>query len=517
MYKYYARASLCIAYLDGVDELSADRSMFEHATCFSRGWTLQELIAPRDLRFLNRCGDTLGTKASLSCLVSLVCGIAEQVLRDPLEMVNICMSEKMPWAAKRTTTRPEDEAYSLMGIFGVNMPPIHGEGVENAFRRLQFEILRTTPDQTLFAWECTHATGEMLASRVSHFANGAQYTPDKFSDGVYKVASHGLGLFTGVLLDISKPDFNMTNVGLHISLPVASIPRYPAELTFAFLACRTKKSGELVAVCLHKRVDAWFSSYFRSAFNARTVYHFAQPTKSRPYNPQIMLKTAWISRSSVQDKSVIENLMGILKRVRFELWTKSEQAYTQIYCSNRSQVRTKRFWHDTAHCGPDDRSSIRKFMASDLPVQHLVSGMFPTNEFLHEVVAFGGDAGLNIAFMEVERNIWFRVGIRDPHGGEEGFWSTPTELLEEEAYQQLLHDYSFFVGAYWNGQVSGRISEEMLRGPRATFSTAKTFGNQNYTIEAIISDDVPEEISLKIFLVAEQAGDQSKLLLPSVL
>ncbi|KAF2128694.1 hypothetical protein P153DRAFT_293234, partial [Dothidotthia symphoricarpi CBS 119687] len=152
MYSYYASSKICLAYLDDVDDHPQGKFFLNDAIWFTRGWTLQELIAPSELIFYSRGWLLLGSKRSLSHQTSIASGIAESVLQDVSHLQNTCVSAKMSWAAKRTTTRAEDEAYSLMGLFGVNMATLYGEGRQNAFRRLQLEILRTTTDHTLFAW-----------------------------------------------------------------------------------------------------------------------------------------------------------------------------------------------------------------------------------------------------------------------------------------------------------------------------------------------------------------------------
>lgn len=74
----------------------------------------------------------------------------------------------MAWASRRETTRVEDEAYSLMGIFGVNMPLLYGEG-RNAFQRLQLEILKSTDDDSISCWRDERERGDLLACSPKAF------------------------------------------------------------------------------------------------------------------------------------------------------------------------------------------------------------------------------------------------------------------------------------------------------------------------------------------------------------
>jgi heterokaryon incompatibility protein (HET) len=119
---------------------------------FTRGWTLQELLAPRTVVFYDRNWTELGTKSSLKTEIEEACGIPAVVLTRGRSFGMCNAAEKMSWASTRKTTRVEDEAYCLMGLFGIHMPLLYGEG-KNAFLRLQLEILRSTYDYTLFAYK----------------------------------------------------------------------------------------------------------------------------------------------------------------------------------------------------------------------------------------------------------------------------------------------------------------------------------------------------------------------------
>jgi hypothetical protein len=125
MYEYYSKSGLCIVYLDDIEDDPQDDSYLERAIWFSRGWTLQELVAPEFIVFYSQKWQKLGWKEDLKRQISIVSGIDQDVLDYPLRVNEISVSEKMSWASQRTTTRPEDLAYSLMGIFGVHMPPLY--------------------------------------------------------------------------------------------------------------------------------------------------------------------------------------------------------------------------------------------------------------------------------------------------------------------------------------------------------------------------------------------------------
>ena len=146
MYRWYREAVVCYAYLADVPEKE-----FGDSEWFERGWTLQELIAPQLVVFLNSSWEEIGTKSSLHAAISETTGIPTDILLTG-NLTGASIAQKMSWAANRKTSVVEDRAYSLMGLFGVSMPMIYGEG-EKAFVRLQEEILKTTDDLSIFVWK----------------------------------------------------------------------------------------------------------------------------------------------------------------------------------------------------------------------------------------------------------------------------------------------------------------------------------------------------------------------------
>src|SRR5205814_1400499 len=132
MYTWYRNASVCYAYLSDVsaassaDPLYPTVSSFRRSRWFTRGWTLQELIAPPDVVFLSKEWKEIGSKETLKERIKEITGIQIKAL-EGADMGLFSVSERMSWAAKRQTTGIEDTAYSLMGLFGVNMPLLYGE------------------------------------------------------------------------------------------------------------------------------------------------------------------------------------------------------------------------------------------------------------------------------------------------------------------------------------------------------------------------------------------------------
>lgn len=151
MFKYYSHSAVCYAYLTNVRSIDGLKS----ATWFERGWTLQELLAPRHVIFFDSDWGELGTKRDFSYQISSRTGIPEDVLLGK-SIYSCNVGQRMSWASQRQTTREEDIAYCLLGLFDIQMVPIYGEGAEQAFLRLQEEILRRSADHTLFIWTPKH-------------------------------------------------------------------------------------------------------------------------------------------------------------------------------------------------------------------------------------------------------------------------------------------------------------------------------------------------------------------------
>jgi KaiC/GvpD/RAD55 family RecA-like ATPase len=154
MFRWYQNADKCYVYLADVENGSEDsdelvrrwKPNFKKSRWFTRGWTLQELLAPKTVEFYSADAVRLGDKISLRQTISEITGIPEPALTgSSLFVFNI--DERFSWAANRHTTHEEDEAYCLLGIFGIHLPLIYGEGKENAHKRLRREIRQFQDDE----------------------------------------------------------------------------------------------------------------------------------------------------------------------------------------------------------------------------------------------------------------------------------------------------------------------------------------------------------------------------------
>lgn len=241
MFKWYQRSQICYAFCEDVQQDSisspdmagtcnAPETEFAASRWFTRGWTLQELIAPKEVIFYNKAWTSIGKKSTSSDLITEITGIDTFILEGgPLAEVSI--GRRMSWAVNRETSREEDVAYSLMGLFDINMPLIYGEG-QKAFIRLQEEILRQSDDHTLFAWRSNPeatirgtASG-LLADHPRNFQNFRSQTGANPAD-VHNLKVGGTGEEDQIVRvsDQNAPQnpITLTNKGIRITCQVIDL------------------------------------------------------------------------------------------------------------------------------------------------------------------------------------------------------------------------------------------------------------------------------------------------------
>ena len=154
MFRWYKEAEVCYVFLSDVtsdEKPELLHSAFRKSRWFRRGWTLQELIAPMHVLFLSRDWKEIGTKWNLQTLLSEITSIHTKALVGTEPLSAFSVAQKMSWVSNRQTTRDEDIAYCMIGIFDINMPMLYGEGMK-AFTRLQEQILANFDDDSIFAW-----------------------------------------------------------------------------------------------------------------------------------------------------------------------------------------------------------------------------------------------------------------------------------------------------------------------------------------------------------------------------
>ncbi|KAM0142795.1 hypothetical protein ACHAO1_001033 [Botrytis cinerea] len=207
MFQWYQKAEICYAYLSDVENRpdSSKPVELESSDWFKRGWTLQELLAPKKLAFFDRNWDLIGSKEHLQDDLRKITGILDM---DNWRRASI--AQKMSWASRRSTTRVEDQAYSLLGLFDVNMAPLYGEG-KKAFMRLQLEILAVSDDESIFAWRDPSETGGGLLA----------HSPEAFRDSA-EIVSKPFDTIQKWNPNSTRRPHLMTNKGLQLELPLAT-------------------------------------------------------------------------------------------------------------------------------------------------------------------------------------------------------------------------------------------------------------------------------------------------------
>ncbi|KAK1590162.1 uncharacterized protein LY79DRAFT_471987, partial [Colletotrichum navitas] len=182
MFQWYRQADVCFVLLSDLPPKTRPQPPPEDAAALgvcrwlSRGWTLQELMAPTYVKFYDAGWQYWFTKDGEASTLSAITGIDHDVLALKKEMTAVPVAVKMLWASRRKTTRVEGQAYPLLGLFDIDMPMLYGEG-HKAFQRLQDEIVKETDDMSLFAWLAERGSKQLyrgaFAGSPSEFAHCA--------------------------------------------------------------------------------------------------------------------------------------------------------------------------------------------------------------------------------------------------------------------------------------------------------------------------------------------------------
>ena len=281
MFRWYRDAAYCYAYLadvpDPVDvtgtDLEQPASAFHSSRWFTRGWTLQELLAPANLIFFSSGGRRIGTKLELSEDISSITSIDEEYLTRNQPLSQASIAKRMSWVSRRKTTRTEDLAYCLLGIFDISMPLLYGEG-DKAFLRLQEEIMKNSGDQSLFAWGYNdvdlHSYEGLLSSETSHgpFAEH----PAQFMHSGHIIPDE---------LEPPTSAFTLTNMGLQMNIRIVErLSRFRCPV--AVLACRPENRWLwLIGIALRSHSE---DSFTRLGLNTRLLLRRDEAADS-PYRP----------------------------------------------------------------------------------------------------------------------------------------------------------------------------------------------------------------------------------------
>ncbi|KAL8889575.1 MAG: hypothetical protein Q9192_006003 [Flavoplaca navasiana] len=261
MYKWYQRSKVCFVYLSDIQFSPTEFSQykdsgfqdgakwiasrdtdlsrkFSKSVWFTRGWTLQELLAPETVLFFDAEWNEIGTREELRSSISEATRIGAEYLDRRYQLGEAGIATKMSFAAHRTTSREEDIAYCLLGLFNITMPLLYGEGAFRAFQRLQIEIIGQASDESLFAWTSNESASGMLAPSPSCFANSGQIaTTDAYSER--------RGMF--------RRRFAMSNIGLEFPVP-EDLPK-EGMIPIYLNCCRDVTRHTPTALCSQLRIQ----------------------------------------------------------------------------------------------------------------------------------------------------------------------------------------------------------------------------------------------------------------------
>ncbi|KAJ1322995.1 HET domain-containing protein [Microdochium nivale] len=254
MFAWYRDAAICYVYLDDVPPIGTTTlrgttlwqdnvlKHFRASRWWTRGWTLQELLAPGRLEFFASDWSHIGSRDVLASCIQRMTGIETSNCQSTLQEASV--ARKMSWLSQRQTTRVEDMAYCMLGLFDINMPLLYGEGPK-AFTRLQEEIIKRTADVTIFCWTHDESTPRnwlgLLAPNPRAFAHSGNFYLDQSQR-----------LIT---------PWSITNLGLSISLPVFHTFDGAFLCLYGVGTKHTEERGQIVTVPISARDQVWHGHY----------------------------------------------------------------------------------------------------------------------------------------------------------------------------------------------------------------------------------------------------------------
>ncbi|KAL9622678.1 MAG: hypothetical protein Q9160_002988 [Pyrenula sp. 1 TL-2023] len=359
MYRWYRNSHACFAYLSDLQELTFtvnERTQLslgeniQHCRWFTRGWTLQEMLAPNDLILCDREWNDIGSKTQLSILLSLITRVDRDYLLGK-SLACASVAKRMSWAALRETNRVEDIAYCLLGIFDVNMPLLYGEG-RKAFTGLQEEIIKNSTDQSLFAWTVPFAgpLGEPEMHQLYHRTHDTTFFRGILAQSPYEFRA------SREIVPVNTPDFDetvsITNKGLMIKLPLT--PIFGTSLVRASLACREEDSFEhVVAITLspiREQSSRSANSFLRTDLRTLTPVPFDEQLSTRP--TQLFIPKDFegrLSRNSGVFKIAIRNDLRLTSAYQLsavypsDQWSPQNQCIEPVRDEHRPQVAALEF------------------------------------------------------------------------------------------------------------------------------------------------------------------------------
>ncbi|TRX88404.1 hypothetical protein FHL15_010717 [Xylaria flabelliformis] len=318
MFRWYESAHTCYTFLSDVearqkpDDHEPDQAWvttFSNSRWFTRGWTLQELIAPRNLIFYSSQWSRVGTKQDLAPYIAQSTGIPINTLVHG-HLSGVSVAQKMSWVSGRSTTRREDLAYCLIGIFEVNMPMLYGEG-GRAFVRLQEEIIKTTDDMSIFSWVDPQGSfgsyRGLLASSPSFFARCKHVSWTR---------------------NERTAEFSVTNKGIKLVLQLSPRTVQPNEfVAVLYGVANTTMPNGVIGLYVHKIGD---NQYARVQPDQLALLPVMPPVTSTSLfvRQKIVMESPEHSRAAAIVVKMPSDFMGIVDVKPASRWNPSDQRFS---------------------------------------------------------------------------------------------------------------------------------------------------------------------------------------------
>lgn len=229
MYKWYAKSEVCYAYLDDVEDVN-DEDEMRRSEYFTRGWTLQEILAPEELIFFSKDWKNTMDRFDNPSMMSTVTGIGGGQATfwfESRDSSRYLIQDVMSWASRRVTTYPEDRAYSLIGMLRVSMPTWEGENGTKVFVRLQEKWIEAGDDidWSIFDWTADFHSHEnpswpkphrsMLATSPRDFSENDRLIVIMMPSNIFKNCQS--------LMEDFEPNLHVANDGLHMTVPLVEL------------------------------------------------------------------------------------------------------------------------------------------------------------------------------------------------------------------------------------------------------------------------------------------------------
>ena len=297
MFYWYRRAAHCVAYLEDLEPDIGIPAVLTEAhlgKCrwFTRGWTLQELLAPSEVEFYDRRWISRGLKTNLGPTLSHITKIRTSALNlgrsgEGIEarLQQISVATKMSWAAGRKTTRLEDKAYCLLGIFGVQLPLLYGER-EQAFTRLQQEIAHKGNDMSLFAWAGDPQDALVRGVAAMFRTGGQEYSGLLASDpSQFPIGTEVVQIDDPLL---PPPSWTLANAGLEMTTSLDQ----PADSDYTIL---TRDNDNITH---RKRCHSVHPQCYRLFLHCRAPNLHESNAPSNPHGWDMPCLAIWLRKTS---------------------------------------------------------------------------------------------------------------------------------------------------------------------------------------------------------------------------